>query len=73
MSATHHVRAVTPPEVAAQGRLVAAWLGETRLIDNVRVLPRQSIDGFSRNPGIAAALQVVPDREMNYSTRRHDG
>lgn len=36
--------------------LVAAWLGETRLIDNVRVLTRQNIVGFSRNPGIAAAL-----------------
>lgn len=40
--------------------LVAAWLGETRLIDNVRVLPRQNIKRFSRNPGIATALQLVP-------------
>ncbi|RWF68062.1 MAG: hypothetical protein EOS26_28360, partial [Mesorhizobium sp.] len=39
--------------------LVAAWLGETRLIDNVRVLPRQNIERFSRNPGIATALQLV--------------
>ena len=37
--------------------LAAAWLGETRLIDNVTALPRQGVVGVSREPDAAAELQ----------------
>ena len=37
--------------------LAAAWLGETRLIDNVTALPRQGVVGVSRGPDAAAELQ----------------
>lgn len=39
--------------------LVAAWLGETRLIDNVQLLPRQRFTQSSHAPQATAVLQRV--------------
>ena len=39
--------------------LVAAWLGGTRLIDNVKVLSLQGAASVSRKPGVPTALQLA--------------
>jgi len=39
--------------------LVAAWLGDTRLIDNVKVLPRQDALGASREPDLATTMRYA--------------